>query len=104
MITLAELMTGLPELPPQPERKESTIDGAIITRHQLSYWLARLDPGAMRYPDWRDSIAAIHATPLENDDDASDRRDLAHRWSEGLLDWKGRYETSPPANYENDVS
>jgi hypothetical protein len=92
MRTFAELMDGLPPLPPEPERKEAPIDdGETITRHRLRFWLSRLDP-AMPQPDWIKIIMGVHATPLENDPHANDRRQIARDWSEGLLDHRGRYE------------
>ena len=100
MRTFAELMDGLPPLPPEPERKEAPIDdGETITRHRLRFWLSRLDP-PMPQPDWIKIIMGVHATPLENDPHANDRRQIARDWSEGLLDHRGRYEKAPTSNYE----
>src|SRR5579872_2445397 len=93
-------------LPPTPERKPaSSASGAPVTEEQLRARLAWLDPGASR-DVWRNHVAAIHATPLEVDADASKRREIAQEWCEGKIDRLGRYALKPPANYmgADDVS
>jgi P4 family phage/plasmid primase-like protien len=81
------------------ERKEASVaTGKPVTEEHLRKLLAYIDPDAPR-DDWRDTVAAIHATPLVDDPGASKRRQLAHEYSEGKLDRLGRYKDKLPAKY-----
>jgi putative DNA primase/helicase len=85
----------LADLPPAEEKKlvaPSPASGAPVPRGHLRMVLAYLDPGCPR-DEWIKTIAAIRATPVEDDDDESERRQIAHEWSQGLLD------NSDPARY-----
>ncbi len=76
--------------------------GAPISLDGLREVLSYLDPECSR-DDWRDTVAAIRAAPIPNDDCEAARRDLAHVWSEGQLDRERRYESAPPFAYTNEA-
>lgn len=82
--TLAELLDGVPEaatLDLHPRRLAS-VRGEPVTRDNLLRLLIQLDP-AVPYPQWRDIVAAIGATPLLGDDTGDRRWEIAIAWSRG---------------------
>lgn len=97
--TAWELLEGLPELPPEPERGSRTATGNPVSLDHLRKLLGLLDPFQPR-DAWRDIVAAIRACPVPDDDDESDRLQLALDWSAGRLgtftDEAGRYDGDGP--------
>ena len=76
--------------------------GTPISLDGLREVLSYLDPECSR-DNWRDTVAAIRAAPVPNDDDEAARRHLAHSWSEGQLDRERHYEAAPPFAYTNEA-
>lgn len=76
-------------------------DGRPVTYEDAVAVVARLEPDAPR-DEWIKNIAAIRACPLQDDDDESKRRVLAHQYSEGTLDHLKRYEHAQPSRYDDE--
>jgi hypothetical protein len=93
---LADVMRGLPELPPTGDT--SAAIGTTVAAEHLRMLLGYIDPDAP-YPEWRDTVAAIRATPIADDTDESERRQIACEWSRGLLNRDNRFKDAPPSRY-----
>jgi hypothetical protein len=90
---MGKLMRGLPNLgarsPQRPARQRRASDGEPISVDILRDMLGYLNPGCDR-GEWFRIIAAIRAAPVPDDEDESDRRELAHEWSEPAHNYDSR--------------
>jgi hypothetical protein len=90
-------------------RSKSTLDGTPISREAFAAILSFLDPD-VGYDQWRDTVAAIHASPVALQkvngkwELLSDLEllDTAIRWSRGEYDRLGRYKDTHPSRYDSD--
>lgn len=97
---LATLERGLQSVETHASSRSSkTTALGAVSYETLRAVLSWLDPNAKREV-WIRYIAAIRATPLSDDDDESKRRELAHLFSRGALDRRGRYLSDEPERYE----
>ena len=78
----------------------SSNKGNPVTADHLRMLLGYISPDMPR-DEWRDTVAAIRATPVLDDEDESERRQIAHEFSEGKLDRLGRYKEVLPSNYSD---
>src|SRR5205085_1567013 len=92
-------------LPPSPSREvKSATSSAVrtpVSREHLRTLLGYLDADAP-YPTWRDTVAAIRATPVVNDEDENERRQIALAFSRGTLDRTNRFKDTSPSRYTSD--
>jgi AAA domain len=105
------ILEGLPELPPRakPGEKQSS----PVTQERLAEMLGWIDPDC-DYDAWKNVVIAIRSTKLDTTIPAAlaakigpglvasedERlREVAHRWSRGELDRRGKYADGPPAAY-----
>ncbi len=95
----ADVMQGLPDLPPQEAKTAGTATGKPVSDETL-HRVMGYQNAESGYSEWRDVIAAVRATPLIGDADESKRRALAHAFSEGRLDRNNRFKDTLPSNYE----
>ncbi len=104
--SLAELTNGLPELTPDERKQKSDQADNARTPFPGMYaqavrWLSKLDPGVPN-PEWYPVIAAIRDLPFEDDAFETKHRRLAYDFSDGSLDETGKYDKSPPDNWDGD--
>ena len=95
---LADVMQGLPATEDRKPGEQSPASGTPVSRKQLRTVLSYLDADAPR-SEWIKVIAAVHATPLLDDPDESERRQIAHEFSEGKLDRLDRFKDVLPQLY-----
>ncbi len=87
------------DLGAERERTLSRVCGEPVPSERLKEVLSYFDPNAPR-DEWRDCVAAIRATPIPNDPDEHERREIAHQYSRGELDRLHRYDTKDAELYD----
>jgi hypothetical protein len=87
------------DLGAERERPLSRVYGEPVPTEKLKELLSYLDPNAPR-DEWRDCVAAIRATPILDDPDENERREIAHQYSRGELDRLHRYDAKDAELYD----
>ena len=85
------------DAPEEEPRQASAATGEPVSRRQLLADLSYLSEHRGPRAPWLRIVAAIRATPIENDEKKTFRRKAAHRFSRGGLD---RLKRGMPATYD----
>ena len=95
---IADLPAWIGERLQKPETEISAAKRSPVDRSHLEDLLRHCGSASTSRNDWRDIVAAIRNTNIENDDDEAKRLDIALAWSRGDYAPDG----VTPGNYDGD--
>lgn len=84
----------------EAQHETAEASGIPVTLEHLEHDVLPLFDADEGRDGWRDKIAALRACNVTDDADLSKRRALAHAYSRGELDRRGRYQEHPPSRYD----